>query len=85
MPPIEWPAKAHLGKFNASRMASKSHEFYNIKENEKAVGYVWMKVVEENKSAFLYEIYLKDEFRSKGIGKKVMIELEFHLLYQPSF
>jgi len=55
---------------------TENHEFYNIIENEKVVGYVWIKVVEENKSAFLYEIYLKEEFRSKGIGKKVMTELE---------
>lgn len=55
------------------------HEFYNIIENEKVVGYVWLKTVEENKSAFLYEIYLKEEFRSKGIGKKVMTELEYLL------
>ncbi|MCM3721528.1 GNAT family N-acetyltransferase [Solibacillus isronensis] len=55
---------------------TENHEFYNILENEKVVGYVWIKIVKENKSAFLYEIYLKEEFRSKGIGKKVMTELE---------
>lgn len=55
---------------------TKNHEFYNIIENGTVVGCVWIKVVEENKSAFLYEIYLKEEFRSNGIGKKVMTELE---------
>lgn len=55
---------------------TENHEFYNIIENGKVVGFVWIKIVEENKSAFLYEIYLKEEFRSKGIGKKVMTELE---------
>ena len=40
------------------------------------LGHVWIKVTEENKSAFLYEIYLKEACRSKGIGKKVMTELE---------
>ena len=55
---------------------TKNHEFYNVTENEKVIGNVWIKVVKENRSAFLYEIYLKEEFRSKGIGKKVMTELE---------
>ena len=55
---------------------TENHEFYNIIESEKVVGYVWIKIVEESKSAFLYEIYLKEEFRSKGIGKKVMTEIE---------
>lgn len=49
---------------------TKNHEFYNVIENEKVIGNVWIKVVKENRSAFLYEIYLKEEFRSKGIGKK---------------
>src|SRR5690606_23500359 len=53
-----------------------NHEFYNIIESEKVVGYVWIKIVEESKSAFLYEIYLKEEFRFKRIGKKVMTEIE---------
>ena len=53
-----------------------NHEFFNVIENEKVLGYVWIKIVEENKSAFLYEIYLKEECRSQGIGKKVMAELE---------
>lgn len=55
---------------------TKNHEFYNVTENEKVIGNVWIKVVKENRSAFLYEIYLREEFRSKGIGKKVMTELE---------
>ena len=55
---------------------TKNHEFYNVIENGKVLGYVWIKVIEENKSAFLYEIYLVEEFRSRGIGKKVMAELE---------
>lgn len=61
---------------------TKNHEFYNVIENEKVVGYVWIKVIDENKSAFLYEIYLEEEFRSKGIGKKVMRELESLLLFR---
>lgn len=72
-------AKKAITGYLPNGFNTKSHEFYNIIENEKVVGYVWVKVVEEKKSAFLYEIYLKEEFRSKGIGKKVMIELESHL------
>lgn len=58
---------------------TKNHEFYNIFASGNIVGNVWIKVDEESKSAFLYEIYLKKLYRSNGIGKKVMTELESHL------
>lgn len=58
---------------------SKNHEFYNILASGNIVGNVWIKVDEESKSAFLYEIFLKELYRSNGIGKKVMTELELHL------
>ncbi|WP_391207301.1 GNAT family N-acetyltransferase [Psychrobacillus sp. L4] len=36
-------------------------------------------MIKKNKSAFLYEIFLFDEFRSKGIGKEVLREIEEYL------
>lgn len=69
-------AEKAISGYLSNGFNTKNHEFYNVIENRKVVGYVWLKVVEENKSAFLYEIYLKEDFRSKGIGKKVMNELE---------
>ena len=59
---------------------TKNHEFYHILENGKVAGYVWLKVVNENKSAFLYEIYLNEDVRSKGLGKETMTELESLLM-----
>ena len=55
---------------------TKHHEFYRISERNEVVGYVWIKIDEQKKSAFLYEIFLVEAARSKGIGKRVMVELE---------
>ena len=55
---------------------TKHHEFYMISERNEVVGHVWIKIDEQKKSAFLYEIFLVEAARSKGIGKRVMLELE---------
>ena len=69
-------AEKAMSGFLPNGFHTKNHEFYNVIEHGQIIGYVWIKIVEGNKSAFLYEIYLGEDFRSKGIGKKVMTELE---------
>ncbi|MGF9978895.1 GNAT family N-acetyltransferase [Viridibacillus arvi] len=53
-----------------------NHYFYHIKDNGKIIGYVWLKIEKEKESAFLYEIFLFEAVRSKGYGKKIMIDIE---------
>jgi ribosomal protein S18 acetylase RimI-like enzyme len=55
---------------------TKHHEFYMISDLNEVVGHVWIKIDEQKKSAFLYEIFLVEAARSKGIGKRAMVELE---------
>lgn len=55
---------------------SENHEFYHIVQAESVLGYVWLKVNVPQQSAFLYEIYVQEAFRSQGIGKDVMQQLE---------
>ena len=59
---------------------TKHHEFYIINEQNEDVGHVWIKIDEQKKSAFLYEIFLVESARSKGIGKRVMEESEILLV-----
>ena len=46
--------------------------FYNIKQKEETVGYLWMWHNVKNECLFLPEIYIKEAFRGKGIGEKSM-------------
>ena len=75
-------AEKAINNYLTDGFNTKYHEFYNVVSNGDIVGYVWIKVIEESKSAFLYEIFLKDMYRSKGIGKKVMTELELLLSHR---
>lgn len=43
---------------------------------------MWIKVEKEKKSAFLYEIYLFEQFRGMGFGTKVMTTMEEWILQQ---
>lgn len=52
------------------------HHLFNIQFSNKVIGYVWLKIEEEKKSAFLYEIYLLEEYRAKGYGTKIMQSIE---------
>lgn len=37
-----------------------------------SIGYIWIRLFPEKKEAFGYEIYLKERFRSQGVGRKVI-------------
>lgn len=38
-----------------------------------AVGYIWVQLNSNDNSAFGYDIYIDEEYRSKGIGREVML------------
>ncbi|RND01189.1 GNAT family N-acetyltransferase [Lysinibacillus halotolerans] len=52
------------------------HHLFHILNDDQMIGYVWIKVEKEKKSAFLYEIYLFERFRGMGFGTKVMTTVE---------
>lgn len=52
------------------------HYLFHIVNDDQIIGYVWIKVEKEKKSAFLYEIYLFEQFRGMGFGTKVMTNVE---------
>ena len=52
---------------------AKHYDFYRINERNEVVGHVWTKIDEQKKSTFLYEIFLVEVARSKGIGRRVII------------
>lgn len=48
--------------------------WYLIEDNGTQLGFVWVQLKTESKTAFGYDIYLEPQFRSQGIGRKVMTE-----------
>lgn len=53
-----------------------NHYLFNIYKDDHKIGFVWLKVEIEKKSAFLYEIYIFEEHRAKGFGTEVMNHIE---------
>ncbi|MDV3426093.1 MAG: GNAT family N-acetyltransferase [Bacillota bacterium] len=53
----------------------KEGQVINIFQNEDLAGFVFLKFT-ENKTAFLEDIYIKEEFRNSGIGKQVLNEID---------
>lgn len=43
-----------------------------VEKDKKQMGFIWVQLKSEERSAFGYDIYLDPEFRSQGIGRKVM-------------
>lgn len=72
-------AKKLIQQYLPNDFYTKQHEFYKIVYNNEDSGYVWIKIDEEKKSAFLYEIFIFDQFRSNGIGTMVMNEIQKYL------
>lgn len=54
------------------------HYFYTVRSyaEKEDVGYVWYVVNEKRKSAFLYDIYLMEQFRGRGLAKVVLAQVE---------
>lgn len=57
-----------------------NHHLFNIQRGDKVIGFVWLKMEEEKKSAFLYEIYIFENFRGKGFGTETMNCIENFLI-----
>ena len=75
----EDPASKALKQLNAllpNGIETPNHHLFNIQREEIVIGYVWLKIEEEKKSAFLYEIYILEEYRGKGFGTETMKHLE---------
>ncbi len=55
-----------------------THYFFTLIENEKKCGWLWVnsKEVGARKDFFIYDIFLEEEFRGRGLGEKAMSMLE---------
>ncbi|HVP58644.1 MAG TPA: GNAT family N-acetyltransferase, partial [bacterium] len=64
-------------------LATPTHELSNIilraDAAEQRIGYLWIQVEDTKKTCFIAEIYLHPEFRGRGLGRKVLEDLEVRL------
>lgn len=49
---------------------------FGVNDASQLVGYLWYKILESDKTAFIYDFYVFDGFRGCGIGTLVFAELE---------
>ncbi len=55
-------------------LTTKDNFLYTLHEEDHAVGMIWIKV--DMPGAFIYEVYIEEQFRGKGHGKSIMLLLE---------
>jgi len=74
-------AKKQVKQILNHGLSTKGNFLYNVinRKTGEAVGFVWFKVDEAKKSAFLYDILIHETYRGKGYGKKTMELLETKL------
>ncbi len=48
--------------------------WYLIEDGRAQLGYIWIQLNRPAGTAFCYDIYLKPQYRSQGLGRKVMIQ-----------
>lgn len=69
-------ARKQLASLLPEGKGTPKHHLYKIDGNNEVIGYVWLKTDDAKKSAFLYEIYILEEFQSKGYGTQTMHLIE---------
>ncbi|RHW43343.1 GNAT family N-acetyltransferase [Neobacillus notoginsengisoli] len=69
-------ARKQLNNLLPEGRKTPNHYLFNIYKDEQTIGFVWIKVEVEKKSAFLYEIFILEEYRAKGFGTAVINIIE---------
>lgn len=69
-------ARTQLNNLLPKGVETPNHHLFNLNLENQVIGYVWIKVEKEKKSAFLYEIYIFEKYRGKGLGTEVMTSVE---------
>lgn len=73
-------ARKQLNNLLPKGIETSNHHLFNIYGDQQLIGFIWLKIEEEKKSAFLYEIYIFEKYRGKGFGRETMKYVEDFLL-----
>ncbi len=69
-------ARTQLNNLLPKGVETPNHHLFNLTLENQVIGYVWIKLEKGKKSAFLYEIFLFEDYRGKGHGTEVMASVE---------
>jgi len=69
-------ANEQLASLLPDGIKSKDHYFYSAYQNKIFVGYAWFNIKTDTNNAWGYNIYVKKEFRRKGIAKEIFNVLQ---------
>jgi ribosomal protein S18 acetylase RimI-like enzyme len=69
-------ARNQLNNLLPKGIETNNHHLFNVYQADQLIGFVWIKIEKEKKSAFLYEIYIFEEYRGKGFGTRMMKNVE---------
>ncbi|MFG6117232.1 GNAT family N-acetyltransferase [Halobacillus sp. MO56] len=69
-------ARNKLNNLLPEGVDTSNHHLFNICIDNTLIGFVWVKIEREKKSAFLYEIFIFENYRGRGVGTSVMKNLE---------
>ncbi|WP_437969267.1 GNAT family N-acetyltransferase [Sorangium sp. So ce260] len=59
-------------------LATPDHHLYSVMEGDALVGHLWIGVtsVDGFRSAFIYDLHLREDARGRGLGRRVMVLAE---------
>jgi len=62
-------AERHMNRFLPQHFNTPNHYIFNLIKEETKIGFLWLYVLNEKKSAYLYDIYIQEQYRGNGLGK----------------
>ncbi|WP_437318794.1 N-acetyltransferase family protein [Sorangium sp. So ce385] len=67
-------ARSQIEAFLPQGLATPDHHIYAVLEGSAVVGHLWIGMTSADgfRSAFLYDIHLREDARGRGIGRRVM-------------
>jgi GNAT superfamily N-acetyltransferase len=69
-------AAEQLAELLPKGINTENHYFYSAYDRDSFVGYAWVNIKPETKNAWGYNIFVKEEFRRKGIAKEIFNVLQ---------
>ncbi len=71
-------SRTQTGSLLSQGLQTKDHYLYTLYDGDTAVGMVWLRAELDRhvKSGFIFDVEIKEEYRSRGYGKQAMLLIE---------
>ena len=79
-------SKSQIDRLLTNGLETPEHFLYMVQlkdsKTEDQIGYLWLNVNENKRSCFVCDIYLFEQFRSKGLGMKILELIDTRMVEQ---